>query len=330
MFDCVVEEGCVLGYDSDAFAEGFELDITNVLAVDCDAAGLDIVEAEEEAEDGGFSAAGGADDGDFLACWNGEIEVLEDRSVWTVAEGDFFEFDFAAFVEEERWSICGLFDGYVDLLEVEECFHVQEGLAKLAVDTAKEVERDGQLEDKLIDHDEIADCEASRCHALSSHIHHACEGSRENQVLAAVEVSERSSDFDASILVVLQSAIVAFGFVSFVVEVLDCLIVDQAVHCDCSSLVIRGICLLSEFGTPSSGRDREPGVSSHCAHSQSCKFPAIVVCQNARYQADLECRGNNVTDHAREEKADTLSTSVNCASQATGLSRQMKVEIEFQ
>ena len=125
-----------------AFAEGFELDITNVLAVDCDAAGLDIVEAEEEAEDGGFSAAGGADDGDFLACWNGEIEVLEDRSVWTVAEGDFFEFDFAAFVEEERLCVGCFLDLDIDLLQVEKCLHVEKRLSKFSVYASEEVERD--------------------------------------------------------------------------------------------------------------------------------------------------------------------------------------------
>lgn len=71
--DCVVEQRCVLGHDADCFAQAFERDVADVLAVNEDAAFLGVVVAEEEAEDGGFSAAGGTDDGDLLAGGDGEV-----------------------------------------------------------------------------------------------------------------------------------------------------------------------------------------------------------------------------------------------------------------
>jgi hypothetical protein len=53
--DGVVEEGGVLGDYPDCAAEGFEGDGADVLAIDEDASGFNVVEAEEEAEDGGFA-----------------------------------------------------------------------------------------------------------------------------------------------------------------------------------------------------------------------------------------------------------------------------------
>ncbi len=60
----------------------------DILVVDEDAPGLGVVEAVEQAEDGRFAAAGGADYRDFLACWHSEGEVAEDGSVEVVAEAD--------------------------------------------------------------------------------------------------------------------------------------------------------------------------------------------------------------------------------------------------
>ncbi len=50
-----------------------EFVLADVLAVDEDGAGLHIVEARDEADDGGFAAAGGADDADELAGLNFEV-----------------------------------------------------------------------------------------------------------------------------------------------------------------------------------------------------------------------------------------------------------------
>ncbi len=65
------------------------------MAVDVDGAGLDVVEARDEADDGGFSAAGRADDAYELAGLDLEVEIGEDWVVGVVAEGDVVEFDLA-------------------------------------------------------------------------------------------------------------------------------------------------------------------------------------------------------------------------------------------
>ena len=62
-------------------------------AVDENLPGGGLVEAAEEPDDGGFSAAGGSDEGDGLTRFHREIEVAEDFLVLVIREDDVTEFD---------------------------------------------------------------------------------------------------------------------------------------------------------------------------------------------------------------------------------------------
>lgn len=158
------------------------------MAVDQYATFLNIVVAEEKTEDCGFSAAAWANNGNLLSGGNGEIKVLEDGAVGTVAEGYVFEFEFAG-GEEEGFGVWLVLDLELDLLKIEEGFHVEETLTEFTVDRAEEVEGDGELEDELVDHDEVSDGEVTGCDAVSSKVHHGSQGAGEDQVLARVEES---------------------------------------------------------------------------------------------------------------------------------------------
>jgi hypothetical protein len=122
--DGVVEQRCILRHNTNRASQAVERDVANVLPVDKDAAFLGVVKAEEEAEDRGLAAAAGADDGDFFAGGDGQVKILDDGSVRTVAEGYILEYDFA-FVEFQGRSIGLVLDLDIDLLEVEEGFHVK-------------------------------------------------------------------------------------------------------------------------------------------------------------------------------------------------------------
>ncbi len=84
-----------MGYEADFAAELFGVHGGDVDAVDLDGACGRGVEAEHEMADGGFAAAGGADDGDVGALRDFEIEVVEDADggAGGVAEGDMGELD---------------------------------------------------------------------------------------------------------------------------------------------------------------------------------------------------------------------------------------------
>lgn len=49
----------------------------------------------------------------------------------------------------------------LDVLEIEHDLHVDQGLPKLTVNGTKEVEREGELENELVDKNEIADSHSS-------------------------------------------------------------------------------------------------------------------------------------------------------------------------
>ena len=89
------------------------------------------------------------------------------------------------------------------IYEVEENLHVEQTLPHLTVHRSEEVERQRELEDELVHHDEVADrhrafmkilekAEYGRGDgrtvddALSGEEHHPSEGRRENNVLARV------------------------------------------------------------------------------------------------------------------------------------------------
>ena len=72
------EEEWVLQDDAEAAAEGGEVLVADVDAVDEDLAVLDVVEAHHEGDDGGFAGAGVADDGGGFAGGDGEGDAAED------------------------------------------------------------------------------------------------------------------------------------------------------------------------------------------------------------------------------------------------------------
>ncbi len=72
------EEEWVLQDDAEAAAEGGEVLVADVDAIDEDLAVLDVVEAHHQRGDGGLAGAGVADDGGGLAGGDGEGDAAED------------------------------------------------------------------------------------------------------------------------------------------------------------------------------------------------------------------------------------------------------------
>ena len=93
--DRAVEERDVLGHDADLLAQALLGHQRDVLAVDQDAAGLEIVEALQQGEDGRFAAARFADQPDALAGLDAQVEVLEDLGAAGIGEADILEDDAA-------------------------------------------------------------------------------------------------------------------------------------------------------------------------------------------------------------------------------------------
>ena len=74
--------------------EGSRWEFADGAAIDEDGAGSGIVDARDEADEGGLAGAGGADDGEAGAGGNAEVDVVENGDA-VVGEVEVAEFDFA-------------------------------------------------------------------------------------------------------------------------------------------------------------------------------------------------------------------------------------------
>src|SRR5882757_6457885 len=77
-FDGAGEKKWILQNDSELTAEILQIDQANVLAVEEDLAPLNVVKAEQQGNQSGFSRAGVSDDGEGLTGFNAEGDIAED------------------------------------------------------------------------------------------------------------------------------------------------------------------------------------------------------------------------------------------------------------
>ena len=116
--DRAAEQPGVLQHHAEQVAQVAARHVVGVDAVDQDAAVVDLVEAQEEVDEGRLAGAGGTDDGHGLAGLHVEREIVDERRVGQVAERHVFERDVAARVlENDRRDRVGLLLGLVEQLE---------------------------------------------------------------------------------------------------------------------------------------------------------------------------------------------------------------------
>ncbi|KAF1730746.1 hypothetical protein CRV24_008816 [Beauveria bassiana] len=325
VLDRVVEERRVLRDDANGAAQGVDLDVANVLVVNEDAAALGVVGAKQQPQQRRLAAAAGPDNGHLFAGGDGEAEVLQDGPVRVVAKGDILEANLAALGQGQLLGAGLVGDADIDLLQAEERLHVEQRLAQLAVHGAEKVERHGQLEDELVDHDQAAFGDA-----VGGKVHHCRQGGREDDVLATVEERQRSRDLDGALFVLFERLVVASHLKLFIVKVLDRLVVDERVDRDCRRLVIGCVGLTTKLCAPGRGPNGKGRVADHGQRRDGGKLGAVLPGQDAADHANLERRGQDVKDHAREQEADALGAAVNGARQAARLLGQVKGEVEAQ
>ncbi len=100
-----VEQVGVLRNHRDRAADCVGLQSAQVAVADADGAGLRVVEAEQQADDGGFAGAAGADDADALAGGDGEGERAVGGAAGAgIGEADIFEADAGVLLHFSRYA----------------------------------------------------------------------------------------------------------------------------------------------------------------------------------------------------------------------------------
>ena len=200
----------------------------DVLAVDDHAPARQLVEAEQDARDGGFAGAGRSDDGDHFSRRNREAHLLQDRALRIVGEGHVLEVDLA-FLHPQLLGARLVDDLRRFVQQREHGLDVDQALLDLAIDHAHEIERQVELYEDGVDHDEVADGERAACHVArrQQHADHRADG--EDQRLAGIEQAERAVGADGRPLVARHGGIETARLEVLVAEILHRLVVEQAV-----------------------------------------------------------------------------------------------------
>ena len=77
LFHRAIKEHGVLRHDADLAAQGIELHLIDVIAIDEDAAGARVIETRQHLGEGALAGTTGADDGDEFTPGNGEVDALQ-------------------------------------------------------------------------------------------------------------------------------------------------------------------------------------------------------------------------------------------------------------
>ncbi len=156
---------------------------------------------------------------------DGEVDIEQDLALRFITEVHGREGHAGALRGQRRGVLAvGHFAVFVE--QREQAFHVGQALLDLAVDHAKEVERNVQLDHEGIDQYQVAQRHAAGDDALGGAPQDQRDGGGDDQRLARVEKAERGLRADRRALVVFQSLVVAPGFIVLVAEVLDGFVVD--------------------------------------------------------------------------------------------------------
>ena len=172
--DAVVEQHGVLRHDADRAAQAVLRDAADVLAVDGDAAGVHIVEAEQQARERALARPRMADHRDRLACGNREIDIEQNLPLRRAAIGAFGDLVVAEIdmLEAHRAAMQGQRGrrrriGHFAVLfeQREHLFHVGDALLDFAIDHAEEIERDVKLDHEGVHEHQIAQAHRAIDHA---------------------------------------------------------------------------------------------------------------------------------------------------------------------
>lgn len=113
VLDAAFKEPGVLKHHPKAVAQFGAAHGSGIDAIDGDAPTVNLIEAHEEVDEGGFTGTGWANDGYFLPGMDGDIHILHEQAVWGVAETNVFKGDTAtaifrydAFFGVRRFFFC--------------------------------------------------------------------------------------------------------------------------------------------------------------------------------------------------------------------------------
>ena len=326
--DGVVEQHGVLRHHADGRAQRVLRDVADILAVDRNAPAADLVEAEQQARDGGFAGAGRTNHRHFAAGRDLEAEPFEDFPIGLVGEGDVLEADRTA-LDHERLGVRLVLDLRLAREDCEHPLDVDHRLLDLAIDHAHEVERLVELDHHGVDHHEVADGVGAGLDAVSAHHHHRGKPDREDNRLAGIEHGERDIGLDARLLVARHRAVVAGGFPLLGDEIFHRLVVEQRIDRLDVGVGVAVVHPAANVDAPLGRLVGERHVERDDGENDDDVAPVELVEQHDQDQRELDDRRHQLHDDHAHDGLDGVAAAFEHPRQAAGLALEMKAQREL-
>ena len=214
------------------------------------------------------------------------------------------------------------------LEQPEHPLHVGQRLLDLAVDHAEKIERNIELDQEAVDEHEVAERERLRDHALRREYHQQRHRDRNNAALPDVEQPERGLGLDRRRLVFSQVVVIAPRLEFLVVEILDRLVIQQAVDRARVCPRIEFVRVTPDVHAPFGDRYREYKIDRDRGEGNCGEAPVELGEQDESDQTEFEDYRDDRKQHVREQRADTARAALDIARYAAGLALEVKAQAQ--
>ena len=231
VFDRVVEQHRVLRHDAYGLPQAGLGHAADVLAVDGDAAVRparpNVVEAEQQARQGGLARARRPDHSHGFARRNLEADLVQDGPRGLVRKRHVLKPHGGCTLHLQRGRAGCIGNLALLLHQREHLVQIGQALFDLAVQHTQKPQRDIELDHESVNHHQVAQRHAAVHHTLGGAPQHRHQTNRNDGLLTSIEQAQRALALDGDLAVTLQVFVVAPRLEVFVVEVLHCLEVQQ-------------------------------------------------------------------------------------------------------
>ena len=324
----VVEEHGVLRHDADGAAQARLRERANVVPGDGDAPAAHVVEAKQQARQGALAGPRGADHGHRVPRRDLEAEPLQDGPRALVAKAHVLEAHHRRRIGKQRLRVGCVLHLALALEQPEHLVEVGERLLEFAVNHAKKVERDVELDHEGVDHHQVAKCHAPGDHAFGRAPKHGNQRRGDQQLLAGVEQGERVLRLQARAAQLAQAFVVAAGLEALVVEVLDGFVVKQRVDRAAVRRGVELVHLLAKLRAPLGHGDGKDDVDGKCRHRDEREGGVELDRQQGEHEPHFHQRGHDAVERIRDERLHATRAALDVARHAPRLAFEVKAQAQ--
>jgi hypothetical protein len=214
------------------------------------------------------------------------------------------------------------------LSRVEHALDVRQRLADFAIDDAEKVERDVELDQEGVDQHQVADGHPAVDDAAGGAPHHRRDAERDDQLLAEVERRQRRLAARRGVFPLEHVLVVAPRLVGFVVEVLDRLVVEQAVDRPRVGGRIGFIHGAPDIDAPVADLHREHDVGDQRDGGDQHEAEVVLDEENPEHESHFDERRQDRVERVGDQAGNRPGAALDVARDAAGLTFQVKAQAQ--